>query len=101
MTAKEYKAHCEEVYRRLDEQMDAIGDKRHPEWRRLRKQKIAQQARLRNKFSKEQTEHQLAVIDSVTETLVSEVVKLLGPAKKGKLLACLKSKKLYVPGKTK
>ena len=61
--------------------MAIIGDKKSPDWAKLRMQKIAYQARLRNRLRQQSFLDQGNLIDSVGELLSSEVMLLI-PADK-------------------
>ena len=56
--------------------MDAIGNKKDSEWKRLRKQRIAYEARLRNRMSKSKRNDQIQQMDLVIENVISMALQL-------------------------
>ena len=61
--------------------MASINDRKDPEWLRLRKQKIAYQARLRNRQAQANIVDQTAVIEKIMEKIVSDAAEAI-PAEK-------------------
>ena len=61
--------------------MASINDRKDAEWLRLRKQKIAYQARLRNRQAQANIVDQTAIIEKIAEKIVSEAAGVI-PAQK-------------------
>ena len=71
--------------------MEIIGDKKDAEWQRLRKQKIAYQARLRNRQKRQSALDQAALTDQVIEMLKEEALKTVSGQSYQKLFNAIES----------
>ena len=76
MDVKDYVRICEEHMANILGKMDAIGDKRDPEFKRLRKQKIAYNARLRNRLVRSGRKSQLVQTEIVIQNVLDLARKL-------------------------
>lgn len=81
IATSDYLRKCRTQIAKLDSQMASINDRKNPEWLRLRKQKIAYQARLRNRETQAKIVDQTVIMEKVIEKIVSEAVQLI-PAEK-------------------
>ena len=61
--------------------MSEINDRKDPEWLRLRKQKIAYEARLRNRLSEKKRSDRNFTVDQVMKAAVNFTVAMLPPDK--------------------
>ena len=65
-------------------------DKRNPEFRKLQKQKVAYEARLRNRVREESNKMQADKITDVTKAVLNMALASLPPVKRAKLLKHIK-----------
>ena len=56
--------------------MDAIDNKQDSEWKRLRKQRIAYEARLRNRIFKSKRDEKIQQMDLIIENVISMALQL-------------------------
>ena len=61
--------------------MSEINDRKDPEWLRLRKQKIAYEARLRNRLSEKKRSDRNCTVDQVMKAAVNFTIAMLPPDK--------------------
>ena len=78
----DYRAKCHAKLVELDAQMELIGNKKDAEWKKLRKQRIAYQARLRNRFNEHSTLEKITQVTDVTKMVLQMALALLPDSQK-------------------
>ena len=79
--ASDYQEKCNTKLKILKEKMEAIGDKKNLQWQKLRKQKIAYEARLRNRMHEDSRKKQVLQAPAVSKALLKMALAVLPPEK--------------------
>ena len=63
-----------------------INDKKHPDWKKLQKQKFSYEARLRNRVREETRKMEADQVESVTKTILKMALACMPPEGQANLL---------------
>jgi len=77
MQVDAYEKRCQKKFDQLNRKMNAIADKKDKEWLKLRQQKIAYEARLRNRRNETNQVKQLTGLDDVIKSALALTASLL------------------------
>ena len=91
MKMEDYLRICEQHIAEIQGKMDAIGDNLDPEYKRLRKQKIAYNARLKNRLVRSGRQSQLIQTDIVIQNVLDLARQLCPAGKREQMNAKLQS----------
>ena len=79
MQVDKYEVKCQKQLEQLSQKMKAIGNKKDREWLKLRKRKIACEARLRGRQSEAIRVKQLPMLDLMLQKALALTQELIGP----------------------
>ena len=79
MQVDKYEVKCQKQLEQLTQKMKAIGNKKDREWLKLRKRKIACEARLRSRHSEAFRIKQLPMLDLVIQEALALTQDLIAP----------------------
>ena len=92
MQVDKYEQRCQKQLDQLTQKMNAIADKKNAEWLKLRKRKIACEARLRSRRSEATRTVQLPILDRVLMEALSLAQAVIAPDQLADLKADLKKR---------
>ena len=87
MALKEYEKWSKKKIAAIEAEMATITDKSDPRWRKLRKQRAAQQCRLRKKNANKSNKTKLELLDDVMGFLLKQITEHVPEEKQAALKA--------------